>query len=187
MSAQSGSRSAGAGKLPRLIFAAAAVALIATVTTAAIVLISDSDSAVDTIGSPDVMPNGSAGGAGGGGGEPPPPLVTALRALPSYPDAVLVDTAHQNGVSQGSDLGIGYRVPAPITEVIGFYQTALQRLGWAPDGEPVDTSGSKYPAEVHIVSQTFHKGNLALTVSAGTSNKDPAVTSTGLNLHLETR
>lgn len=186
MSAQSGSRSAGAGKLPRLIFAAAAVALIAIVTTAAIVLISDSDSAVDTIDSQDVMPNGSAGGAGGGG-EPPPPLVTALRGLPSYPDAVLVDTVHRNGVSKGSDLRIGYRVRAPISEVIGFYQTALQRLGWAPDGEPVDTSASKYPAEFHGLSQTFHKGNLALTVSASTSNKDPADTSTGLNLRLETR
>lgn len=107
----------------------------------------------------------------GGGGEPPPELVAVRDSLPLYPGA----TVDQSGVSTGQELVAFYWVPDEPERVMAFYERELSAQGWQqPEPRSVTVSEAKLDGtRLTLLSTTFVKEDLRLTISASPNSKDP--------------
>jgi hypothetical protein len=105
----------------------------------------------------------------GGGGEPPPELVAVRDSLPLYPGAAV----DQSGVSTGQELVAFYWVPDEPARVMAFYERELPIQGWQPEPRSVATGEKDDGSQLTVLSTSFVKEDLLLTISASPNEKAP--------------
>lgn len=126
----------------------------------------------DGNGGEEASPKPKFDGQAGGGGPPPPELVAELELLPLYPGTEPIDPVHPEGSSTGPELETGYWARGTIEEVMAFYDNRLPE-DWEPEGPWERSTYEKGGSKTEQAQRSFAKDGLRLTLTVGTSEKDP--------------
>jgi hypothetical protein len=126
----------------------------------------------DGNGGEEASPKPKFDGQAGGGGPPPPELVAELELLPLYPGTEPIDPVHPEGSSTGTELETGYWARGTIEEVMAFYDDRLPE-DWEPERLWERSTYEKGDLKTEQAQRSFAKDGLRLTLTVGTSEKDP--------------